>query len=122
VYETQAVLGFFPLRPVTIGHTLLIPKRHIVDFLALEDPNLAADLGLAAVRVGRSLERVLHPDGMNVVTSAGAAATQTVFHLHLHIVPRRYGDAIGNIWPSSPAISEKVLDGIAERVRYECTP
>ncbi|MBT2675815.1 HIT family protein, partial [Streptomyces sp. ISL-14] len=53
--------------------------------------------------VGRALRAVLEPDGMNVINSAGAVASQSVFHTHVHLVPRRPGDAMGPIWPPKGA-------------------
>lgn len=118
IHETRTTLAFFPLRPAVIGHTLLIPKAHLVDFLAV-DSELASELAFETIHIGRALQRALEPDGMNVITSSGAAASQTVFHLHIHLVPRRYGDAIGNIWPPSAPSADEIEDHLAELVRRE---
>jgi histidine triad (HIT) family protein len=101
-YRSGRVIAFQPLHPAALGHTLLVPTVHRVDVLDLE-PDLAAEMAAATVSVGRALREVLTPDGMNVITSAGAAATQTVFHLHVHLVPRWWGDPMGDFWPRGTA-------------------
>jgi histidine triad (HIT) family protein len=62
----------------------------------------------------------LDPDGMNLITSSGSAAEQTVFHLHLHVVPRWRNDAIGRIWPPEKPMSEVVKENLADRIRDAC--
>ncbi len=96
VDETAATLAFFPLEPATTGHTMVISKRHVATFLDIPDPEIPA-LWLAVHRVGRALRAVLKPEGMNVISSAGEAASQSVPHLHVHLVPRWAGDAVGEI-------------------------
>jgi histidine triad (HIT) family protein len=119
IHETATTLAFFPLKPAVLGHTLVIPKSHVPDFLQLTDVGLAADLAAEIVEVGRALQRALKPEGMNAITSAGEAASQTIFHLHVHLVPRRHGDAMGNIWPQSEPLPEALVDSVAEAVRPE---
>lgn len=117
VFESPLTVAFFPLSPAVPGHTLLIPKTHVTDFLSLTDGHLVAELGRAAVHMGNSIRTALEPEGMNLITSAGAAATQTVFHLHLHLVPRWSDDRIGDIWPPSRPMSDGVKDDVADAVR-----
>jgi len=81
---------FEPLNPVTPGHLLVVPKRHVDN--AAEDPNLTADVMRAAsVMAGKF-------PAANIITSLGADATQTVFHLHIHVVPRRPADGLHLPW------------------------
>lgn len=119
VYETPATLAFFPLEPATRGHTMVIPKRHVDTFLDL-DPSDIPELGTAVILVGRALRAVLEPEGLNVITSAGEAASQSVMHLHVHVVPRWTGDPIGEIWPPKVPTAESVLEGIADALRDFC--
>lgn len=85
-----------PLDPVTPGHLLVIPRRHVADFAA--DPNVFAELAwTAAIYVAGQFD----PGAWNLITSLGAAATQTVEHLHIHLVPRHPGDGLKLPW--SPA-------------------
>lgn len=90
VREWDDALAIVPLRPVVNGHTLVIPKRHVAD--AAADPDISA----AAMR--RAAEVV--PSPANIITSLGAEATQSVFHLHLHLVPRAENDGLALPWYS----------------------
>jgi diadenosine tetraphosphate (Ap4A) HIT family hydrolase len=78
----------FPLAP---GHSLIVPRRHEPDFLALTDAEQAAVWGLVGA-VRRRLDAQFHPQGYNLGVNIGAAAGQTVWHAHLHVIPRYSGD------------------------------
>lgn len=119
VFEDAACVAFFPRHPASVGHTLVIPKVHVPDFLELDEPT-GSNLLSATVRVGRAIREALNPEGMNAITSAGAAATQTVFHVHVHLVPRWEGDQIGRIWPPAQPWIEAMEDEVAELVRAAC--
>jgi histidine triad (HIT) family protein len=119
VCETDLALAFFPLRPAVRGHTLVVPKNHVTDFWSAGEDTAVAVMQ-AVHRVGRAIGEALNPDGMNLISSAGEAATQTVYHLHVHVVPRWHGDPIGNIWPRSEPMSEQLEDEIADRIRSAC--
>ena len=120
VCEDAGWVAFFPLDPATPGHTLIIPRVHVED-LWKADLDLAAGLMVGVVRVGQAIERALLPEGMNLITSAGSAAEQTVFHLHLHLVPRWRKDGFGRIWPIETRYEDSELDNVAERIRLACT-
>lgn len=116
VGETATTLSFFPLRPAAMGHTLVIPKEHIPDLWSLEaEP--AGSIAEAVITMAHALRRALEPEGLNVINSTGEAASQSVLHLHVHLVPRWAGDHIGNIWPPSEPWSEEVKDETADLVR-----
>jgi len=119
ICEGASWVAFFPSEPATPGHTLVIPREHIPDIWSL-DFALGADLMNAVVRVGRSIREAVTPAGMNLISSSGAVAEQTVFHLHLRIVPRYEGDDIEPIWPPKKHPDEELMDGIAERIRKSC--
>jgi histidine triad (HIT) family protein len=115
-----AWIAFFPIEPATPGHTLVIPRLHVEDLWKLE-PDLAAELMAAVIKVGRAIETALAPEGMNLITSAGSAAEQTVFHLHLHVVPRWRRDGFGRIWPIEGKFEDDQLDQVADRIRDACS-
>lgn len=119
VYEATDVLAFFPLHPAALGHTLVIPKQHVRDIWEL-DKNLACTVIQSVVDVSHCLRSALHPDGLNVISSAGQAASQTIFHMHIHLVPRWDGDHIGDIWPPREPWAEEVAAEVAVRVRTAC--
>ena len=104
VYEQDATVAFLPLEPVVEGHTLVVPREHVTSLWEL-DGALAGDLVQAIVKIAGAIQRVLAPDGLNLIQSNGEAASQSVFHVHFHLVPRWKGDKMGEIWPPSPAMS-----------------
>lgn len=77
--------------PVSEGHTLVVPKRHVASWFELDDAEQSALL--RAVRSAQTeLDEELHPDGWNIGVNVGAAAGQTVWHVHVHLIPRFEGD------------------------------
>lgn len=118
VYRTVDVVAFFPLQPATLGHTLLIPRRHVPDIWGLDD-QLAAELGRQTLRLATAIRHAMYPQGLNIIQSNGVAATQTVRHLHVHVVPRWHGDAIGRIWPPESGYTDDQKDDAWAAVRRE---
>ena len=113
-------VAFFPLNPATLGHTLIIPRAHEPDLWHISSAQ-GNELMAAAIMVGRAIESALMPDGMNLITSAGEVAEQTVFHLHLHLVPRWQSDGFGHIWPVDQSNFEDTdLSIAAARIRRQC--
>ena len=93
VFEDERTLIFMDIFPVADGHTLVIPKRHCTDLLDAEEPDLASVI-VQSRRVARAIRQVLEPDGIGVFQLNGAAAGQTVFHYHMHLIPRMRGDTL----------------------------
>jgi len=94
VYEDDEHLGFLDIRPFTRGHTLVIPKRHTVDMTDTPAPTLAAMMGIGQ-RIALAARRSgLGATGTNLAINDGRSAFQSVFHIHLHVVPRRDGDKL----------------------------
>jgi histidine triad (HIT) family protein len=112
----SAWVAFFPLKPATAGHTLVIPRQHVPDLWSI-DRSTAHELMDGVIRVGRAIRAALKPDGMNLITSAGDAAEQTVYHLHMHIVPRWHGDGFGPIWPVESDVTPREERNAAARIR-----
>jgi histidine triad (HIT) family protein len=91
VYEDEETLAFLDRFPIHEGHTLVIPKKHATDAFDVE-PEQAARTMRTAVRVARAVKAVTQCDGVNLFQSNGAAAGQSVFHFHIHVLPRWIGD------------------------------
>lgn len=91
VYEDEHTLAFLDINPLTRGHTLVIPKRHSVDLHDIAADDLAA-VARSAKAVAAILTDRLGSDGVNLLNACGAAAWQTVFHFHMHVLPRVAGD------------------------------
>ena len=99
VYEDDAVVGFLDIKPVSRGHTLIVPRTHSAGLA-----DLAPDDGAALMRAGQVVAAALRTtpltrddspaDGVNLVVNDGKAAFQTVFHTHLHVIPRHRGDKL----------------------------
>jgi histidine triad (HIT) family protein len=119
VYRDDQVVVFFPSEPATLGHTLIVPRQHVQDIWHV-DSDLAAYLGMATVKVAHAVRRAMNPDGLNVIQSNGEAATQTVNHLHVHIVPRWQDDRVGRIWPPETSYTEVQKDQAWDAIRKEC--
>lgn len=106
VFRDEHVVAFFPTEPAVLGHLLVIPRRHARDIWAL-DADEAAHLSRATLLLAAAIREALKPEGLNVIQSNGDVATQTVEHLHVHLVPRWPGDAMGRIWPAETDYSEE---------------
>lgn len=119
VYRDQNVVAFFPTNPATLGHTLIIPRQHIADIWSL-DQATAERLAGVTTQLAAAVRRAINPQGLNIIQSNGRAASQTVFHLHVHLVPRWESDPIGHIWPPETDYTEEQKDDAWERLRAEC--
>ena len=119
VCEGELWVAFFPRHPATLGHTLVIPRSHVADLWKVEPP-LGNHLMAAVIDVGRAIQAALAPEGMNLITSAGDIAEQTVFHLHLHLVPRWPSDGFGDIWPPAGLNDDLALKDAAAKIRETC--
>jgi histidine triad (HIT) family protein len=101
VDEDERTVSFMDINPATRGHALVIPRVHSRDLLSIDPEDLAATAVAAKRLVVRVNER-LGAAGVNVINSCGAAAWQTVFHFHLHVIPRYGGDPLQLPWVPSP--------------------
>ena len=96
VYEDEAILGILPLQPVAAGHTVVLPKAHCEGLLDVDEATLAA-VARAAKRIAERLVAETDATGVNLLHASGADAQQSVFHLHVHVVPRLRGDGL-DLW------------------------
>lgn len=108
VYEDEATVAFMDISPASDGHLLVVPKTHAPNLLDIAAADLAAVTRTAQLLARRQLD-VLGADGVNLVNSCGAAAWQTVFHFHLHVIPRYAGrDGLVLPWTPSPGDPEAI--------------
>lgn len=119
IYRDESVVAFFPTEPATLGHTLLIPREHIPQIWHLDD-DLAKKLASATLSLAQAVRNAVAPQGLNIIQSNGQAATQSVFHLHVHIVPRWTNDSLGEIWPPKTNYSVEAKDRAWSDIRAEC--
>ncbi|MCI5622192.1 MULTISPECIES: HIT family protein [Anaerostipes] len=101
IYENSDFKVIMDIAPATKGHVLIIPKEHFKDIYEI-DAETAGRLFQLATVVARALKEVLNCDGMNVLQNNGEIAGQTVFHFHMHLIPRYEGDTVTVKWEEHP--------------------
>jgi histidine triad (HIT) family protein len=99
--QDERTIAFMDINPATRGHALVIPRAHAADLLSIDADELTAVMG-AAQRLAARVKERLNADGVNVINSCGAAAWQTVFHFHLHVIPRYEEDPLRLPWVPAP--------------------
>jgi histidine triad (HIT) family protein len=112
IAQRDRALAFMDINPATRGHALVIPRAHSSDVHEIEAEDLAACMSLAAEVAGLARDR-LGADGVNLINSSGAAAWQTVFHFHLHVIPRYAGDPLRLPWSPAPGDPDEIAQAAA---------
>jgi histidine triad (HIT) family protein len=126
VYESDQVLAFLDIGPVSAGHCLIIPKIH-ADRLEQCDQSILAELGKSFGFIGRAVLLVTGMNDYNLLCNNGSAAGQIVPHVHFHIIPRKQKDGLFKAWPAG-SYPEGEIDKMADRIRQaidlggSCTP
>jgi histidine triad (HIT) family protein len=115
VYEDTQVLAFMDIGQVNPGHVLVAVKAHVENLYALEDEQAAA-AARGCVRVSRAIRDAFAPQGLSVYQANGKPAGQTVFHYHVHLLPRHDGDGMQLTWPVKNPPREK-LEEYAAKIR-----
>lgn len=107
VDEDERTIAFMDINPGTRGHLLVIPREHSRDLTEIAPEDLAAAASMAQKLAVRALER-LDADGVNLFNACGAVAWQTVFHFHVHVIPRYDGDPLRLPWIPAPGDSAEI--------------
>jgi len=107
VYEDDRVFAIMDINPVNDGHVLVIPRRHGADIFESDAEDLASVMR-AAQKIAAAQRAALAPDGLNLIQSNGAAASQTVFHFHMHLIPRWAGDGKHLHWKLAPGDAARI--------------
>jgi len=119
VFEDEDCLAFLDHRPLFPGHSLLIPKKHVETLVDLRD-ELVASFFSTTKLLTAAVEKACHAQGSFIAINN--KVSQSVPHLHVHIVPRRKGDGLkGFFWPRFPYKSEDDKQAIAQAIREEVT-
>ena len=113
----EMTVAFMDINPATPGHALVVPREHSADLLEIGEEDLTATI-LAAQRLAKHMKEVLDADGINLINACGSAAWQTVFHFHIHAVPRYEDDPLKLPWVPEPGDSDEIAR-IAKRLRGE---
>ena len=115
VHEDEHTFAFMDIGQVNPGHVLVTVKKHADNIFALDDAQAAAAFRTAA-QVARAIRAAFAPQGLSVYQANGKAAGQTVFHFHIHLVPRYDADGMELTWPVKNPPREKLVD-YAERIK-----
>jgi histidine triad (HIT) family protein len=115
VDSDEHTVAFMDINPATRGHALVVPRSHSADLMEISDQDLERTM-LAARRLTQRMRAALEPDGFNVLNACGPAAWQTVFHFHLHVVPRYDDDPLKLPWVPRGGDPEEIA-ALADRIR-----
>jgi histidine triad (HIT) family protein len=121
VYEDEHVLAFLDISQVTKGHTLVIPKVHKENVYELTE-DIASKVFAAVPKISNAIKAEYNPIGLNLLNNNGEDAGQSVFHFHLHIIPRYgQGDGFGAVWKThtdqySPEDLKEIAEGISKHL------
>lgn len=107
VDEDERTVAFMDIAPATRGHALVVPRAHAPDLLTVDAADLAACAAAARRLAGRMGER-LGADGVNLLNACGPAAWQTVFHFHIHVIPRYHDDPLRLPWVPSAGDADEI--------------
>jgi histidine triad (HIT) family protein len=115
VDSDERTVAFMDINPATRGHALVVSREHAADLMSVSDGDLEATM-VAARRLARRMEEALEPDGYNILNACRPAAWQTVFHYHLHVIPRYDDDPLQLPWIPRGAPEDEIA-ATAARIR-----
>ncbi len=115
LYENDDSLAFLDIHPTHEGHALVIPKRHAADLFSIDEEALIATIKTIR-RVAKAIDATLPLQGLNLFQCNGEAAGQSVFHFHMHLIPRDIGDEMKMNWDIVPG-DMQAMEALAEKIR-----
>lgn len=115
IYEDSDFRVFFDVAPASKGHCLIVPKEHYNDIFEMDAETGGKLFSLATV-IARGLKKELQCEGMNILQNNGLIAGQTVFHFHLHLIPRYTGDTVNITWQQGEADMNEMAE-LAKKIR-----
>jgi histidine triad (HIT) family protein len=118
VDSDENTVAFMDINPATRGHALVVPRSHSTDLMDIPDEDLSNTM-IAARRLAERMRDVLEPAGFNILNSCGSAAWQTIFHFHVHVIPRYEDDPLRLPWVPGPGDSDEIGAVAAELRRDE---
>jgi histidine triad (HIT) family protein len=113
VAQDERTVAFMDINPATRGHLLVVPRKHAKDLLEIDPEDLAATV-LAVQRLAARVSERLRADGVNLLNSCGAVAWQTIFHFHIHVIPRYADDPLRLPWQPTPGNADQIAAAAAE--------
>ena len=115
VDSDERTVAFMDINPATRGHALVVPRAHSADLMEITDEDLEATT-VAARRLAQRMEEILKPDGFNILNACRPAAWQTVFHFHIHVIPRYEDDPLKLPWIPRGAEPDQIA-AVADEIR-----
>jgi histidine triad (HIT) family protein len=112
VAEDERTVSLMDINPATRGHALVLTRTHVPDLLSVDAEDLQA-VTSAAQRLARGATERLGADGVNLINSRGSAAWQTVFHFHMHVIPRYHDDPLRLPWLPAPGDATEIAEAAA---------
>ena len=113
VDSDENTVAFMDINPATRGHALVVPRNHSTDLMEISDEDLENTM-VAAKRLALRMRDVLKPAGFNILNSCGSAAWQTIFHIHVHVIPRYEDDPLKLPWVPGPGDEGEIATVAAE--------
>ncbi|MCW3982933.1 MAG: HIT family protein [Candidatus Bathyarchaeota archaeon] len=120
LYEDKDVLAFLDIRPLNMGHALVIPKAHYVDIFDTPEPQIG-QVHQVAKKLSTAIKKATNADGISIIQQSGAAAGQDIFHIHVHVVPRFAGQTLPR-FSELKEVSRSALDEMAHKIKVCLLP
>ena len=114
LYEDDLTYAFMDINPLNDGHALVIPKYHAENIYATPDEWFGPTMSTVR-RIASAVNKVVRPEGINVLQANGPGAKQSVFHLHMHVIPRYADDGAGMNWEMKPGDMDAIGE-LAEQI------
>lgn len=114
IYEDKTIMAFLDIRPLNIGHTLIIPKSHYVDIFDTPENELA-NVHTISKKISMAIKKATNADGISIIQQNGKAAGQDIFHLHVHVVPRFGGQKLQS-FSKLKEVERVKLDDMAKKI------
>ena len=116
MFENDFSISFMDRYPLNRGHLLVIPKQHYQYLTDMENNDVAQLFEIVNI-LSKHVWKIVNADGLNISQSNGLAASQDIFHVHIHIIPRFINDTDNDSWPSRKTTTEQELENLASQIR-----
>jgi len=115
IYEDETTMVFLDIRPLNMGHTLVIPKAHYVDIFDIPEKNLS-QVHIVTKQIAAAVKKATNADGISIIQQNGKAAGQDIFHFHIHVVPRFLNQKLPP-FHELKEVERSKLDLVAEKIK-----
>jgi histidine triad (HIT) family protein len=116
VYEDETVLVFVDIRPLNMGHTLIIPKTHCIDIFDIPQ-ELLSQVHKVSKQIALAVKKATNADGISIIQQNGKAAGQDIFHIHIHVIPRFEGQKLKS-FNELKEVDRASLNEMAKKIKH----